>query len=88
MKIVKKLPELSVITRGEKFLMKCPHSGIVHIMRQYRSSVRRNHYMSSQGYSKGRVVFLRVVTPTGRRHHLTQTELQTKGATYVLSSGY
>ena len=86
MKTIKRLSELVDLTTSEKFLMKCPTSGVVHLMAKRRSSnSQHHHYMSRQGYSRGRGVLLRALTPFGRRHHLTRDDLQTEGIKYVLS---
>ena len=87
MKTIKKLSELVGINNAEGFLMKCPDSGIVHIMAKHRSSNTQYHYMSRQVYKRGRVVLLRALTPFGRKHHLTLTDLRTEGTKYVLSYG-
>lgn len=83
MKVVKKLSELVGVTVRDRFLMKCPTTGIVHVMRKYRSSVSQNHYMSRQGFARGRLLLLKVDTPEGRKHHLTRSELCKEDVKYA-----
>ena len=85
MKTIKKLSGLLDVTIGDKFLMKCPETGIVHVTRKYRSSHTQHHYMSTQVYSSGRMALLRVVTSVGRKHHLTRNDLCKEGVKYNLS---
>lgn len=85
MEVVKKLSGLLGTNTGDRFLMKCPETGIVHVLRKYRSSATQNHYMSTQGYGKGRMALLRAFMPTGRKHHLTRSDLCKEGIKYALS---
>ena len=85
MEVAKKLSDLLDGGTRNKFLMKCPETGIVHVMCTHRSSHTENHYMSIQGYSRGRLILLRAFMPTGRKHHLTQNDLRKEGIKYVLS---
>ncbi len=84
MTVVKKLIELVGIAPRTKFIMKCPNTGMMHVMRKHTSSVSQNHYMSTQGFIRGRLALLKVATPMGQKHHLTRSDLCTEDAKYRL----
>ena len=82
MEVVKKLSELVGVALRDKFLMKCPDTGIVHVMRKNRSSISQSHYMATQAFIRGRLGLLKIATPLGRKHHLTRSELCKEGVKY------